>query len=521
VSHAAALRLGAEAAWRAGRLDEAIGLLEQSARLTPDDPQAWSALAEAFAAANRPELASRAWDRALDLDPTARAALIGKAKSWQALGKPDDAADLLQRALADAPDDFETLFAIAVLALDCGDLERAQAASTNLIGAHGDRPGALWLAARIAAARGEVRHARLAAERLLGLRELGPPERAEALLLLSRMLDAQSLAPAAFAAAVEGKAIQRELFAERAAGRESETDKLRRLASWFAAAASYDWRRPPPAAAPGDPAGHIFLVGFPRSGTTLIEQALAGRPDVVALEEAPTLAAHYAEFLSSRQGFERLARLSPKEASLWRARYWQVVRDFGADPAGRVFLDKAPAGTLNLPIVAKLFPGAKILFAMRDPRDVVLSCLLTGFQMNALTYAFTTLEETVACYGACMTLAEVYRGLFDLDVHEVRYETLVDDFEGQLAAIARFVALPADPAMVDIAATARRRQVRTPSADRIRAGLTRQRLGRWRSYAPQLAPAMAALAPWIARFGYGDQGDGNPSAGLTNPPSRA
>ena len=101
-------------------------------------------------------------------------------------------------------------------------MEGAQAAATRLTGAHGDRPGALWLAARIAAARGDFEQARPAVEALLRRPELSSQERAEALLLLSRILDGQSLASAAFATAVEGKAIQRRLYAERAAGREPE-----------------------------------------------------------------------------------------------------------------------------------------------------------------------------------------------------------------------------------------------------------------------------------------------------------
>ena len=172
------------------------------------------------------------------------------------------------------------------------------------------------------------------------------------------------------------------------------------------------------AAAGADPAvrGHAFLLGFPRSGTTLLEQALAGHPNVVALEEAPTLAEAYDAFLADAAGLARLARLTPAEADHWRAVYWREVAAHGVDPRGRVFLDKAPAGTLYLPLIAKLFPDAKLLFAIRDPRDVVLSCLRSSFQMNALTYAFTDLTEAARCYAACMDLADVYRRVLPISL---------------------------------------------------------------------------------------------------------
>ena len=84
--------------------------------------------------------------------------------------------------------------------------------------------------------------------------------------------------------------------------------------------------------------------------------------------------------MTTPEGLERLAHLTPAEAQTWRAAYWAEVARGGVEVAGKVFLDKAPAGTLYLPLIAKLFPGAKILFALRDPRDVVLSCLRSSFQ---------------------------------------------------------------------------------------------------------------------------------------------
>ncbi|HEX7759035.1 MAG TPA: sulfotransferase, partial [Caulobacteraceae bacterium] len=292
--------------------------------------------------------------------------------------------------------------------------------------------------------------------------------------------------------------------------REGEVAKLCRLGAWFAAADPDPWRSAPATGPVADEAAsHAFLFGFPRSGTTLLEQALAGHSGVVALEEAPTLAEPYAEFMTSAEGLERLARLSDAEAAHWRARYWAEVKAQGAAAPGRLFpdclfLDKAPAGTLTMPLVAKLFPNAKVLFALRDPRDVVLSCLRNNFQLNAMTYAFTTLEGTAACYDACMALAGAYAAILPLEVMPVRHEALVADFEGELDAIAGFLGLDLEPAMLDVAATAAGRSVRTPSAAQVRAGVNTAGVGRWRAYAAELAPVTAVLDPWVERFGYGE-----------------
>ncbi|HEY2179299.1 MAG TPA: sulfotransferase [Caulobacteraceae bacterium] len=487
---------------RLGRMDDAVALAAEWTRTTPRELAAWCALGETLAAASRPDLAEQAWSRAVALDPASIGALCGHAKALAAVDRTGEAATLYERVLAGDPAAFEARFGLAILAFDRGDLDRADA----LVGGLGRRPpGATWLAARISAARGDFEGALVAVETLLADGGLAEEAHAEALLLQAGCLDRLGRCADAFAAAVKGKAIQRTIFAGRAAAHEGQTEKLNRLAEWFETAEASPWNDAPPVgSAPGDPRSHVFLVGFPRSGTTLLEQVLAGHPDVVALEEAPTLADAYQAFLKSADGLENLARISAEEARAWRARYWRVVRAHGAEPAGAVFLDKAPAETLSLPVIAKLFPGAKVLFAVRDPRDVTLSCLMNSFQMNAMTFAFTDLAETAGCYGACMRLAAIYRTLLPLAIREVRYEALMEDFAGQLATIASFVGLGFTPAMADVATTSAGRVVRTPSAARIRVGIDERGLARWRAYAGELAPVAAILAPWISRFEYSE-----------------
>ena len=490
-----------------GRFDEAIALCQQGVRTAPRDPGAWMSLAGVLTAAQRPQWSLGAWDRALALAPDQPVFLAGKAGALQLLNRAAEAEALYRRALAITRTHTESLFGLARLAIDAGDWDEARRLSAQLSALEPDRPGSTWLAARTAIGRGDFAAAEGHAARLAAKPGLGPDQQAEALLLRAEALDGLDRTAQAYATAVEGKAIQHRLYAERAAGREGEIDKLDRLAAWFRAADPAPWRdAPPESPIAGEAETHVFLMGFPRSGTTLLEQVLAGHPDVRALEEAPTLADAYAEFLTTPAGLERLARLAPDEAQVWRARYWAEVAAHGIEASSRLFLDKAPAGTLTLPLVAKLFPRAKVLFAVRDPRDVVLSCLRHNFQINAMTYAFTQADTAAACYAACMAMAEVYRAVLPLSLMEVRHETLVEDFDGELAKLCGFLDLDVVPAMADVGATARARTVRTPSADQVRAGLNDRGLGRWRAYAAEMKPLMPALAPWVRRFGYGASG---------------
>ncbi|WP_174291312.1 tetratricopeptide repeat-containing sulfotransferase family protein [Sphingomonas bacterium] len=417
-------------------------------------------------------------------------------------GRAERAAEGFRRALTLDPASFAAGFGLASVLLDGGDVDGAAAVVGTLSAAASERPEVLWLAARLAAAQGETATAHDLLQRLVRYPQLSFEQRAEALLLLGLVLGDLHDDAEAFAVALMGKALQRDLHRVQARSREGEVAKLQRLTAWIAAEPG-DWRSPLIApAADAAAASHVFLLGFPRSGTTLLETVLAGHPRVATLEEAPTLATAYQAFLSDAGVCADLMRLQADEAEAWVDHYWRGVRQRGIDVAGKLFVDKQPAGTLYLPLIPRLFPRAKILFALRDPRDVVLSCFRQAFQINAMTYTFTDLEQTAACYDACMTLADQARARLPLAWLDVRHEALVEDFAGELGRVVEFLALEPHPAMADFARRAAERTIRTPSATQVRAGLNRRGLARWEQYRTELAPVLLTLAPWVERFGY-------------------
>ena len=406
--------------------------------------------------------------------------------------------------VAAQPNDVEALLALGLMHYRAGQLEQASRIGGQLRAVAPDHPGRMWLDARLAVDRGDWALAGGLLEHVLAVPGLSGEQRAESLLLLGDVRDAQGNHDAALAAAIAGKAILRDRYSAIAASHEGETARYRRIAGWFRARAL-----PPtdPRTLPQAPARHVFVLGFPRSGTTLLEQVLAGHPQVRTLEEAPTLIAAQRTFLDTAAGCEALIRLEPAAIAAWRARYWRDVAAMGGlrpgdDPQATVFIDKAPAGTQWLPIIARLFPEARVLFALRDPRAVVLSCLRSAFAMNALTYAFCTLEDAAQCYAASMDMAALFRARLDLPMLDVRHEAFVADPVAGLAEVAAFLGIAPDPAMLDVATTMRRRIVQTPSAPQLRDGLTGARINRWRHYEKGLQPVLPELQPWAVRLGY-------------------
>jgi hypothetical protein len=256
---------------------------------------------------------------------------------------------------------------------------------------------------------------------------------------------------------------------------------------------------PPDAVAP---AAHVFMVGFPRSGTTLLEQVLGSHPAVVTSNEKPTLDDATRAFLRTPGDVARLAAMRSAGLKQHRDAYWQRVREHGITVAGRVFIDKQPYYTLQLPLILRLFPAAKIVFSVRDPRDVVLSCFRRRFLMSAPNFQFLTLAGTARFYDATMRLAEIYRARLPLDILQLRHEDLVANFEERVRETCDFVGLTWQDSMRDFAARARTQSITTPSSVQVIQGLNREGIGHWRRYREEMAPVLPILQPWVKRFDY-------------------
>jgi hypothetical protein len=246
----------------------------------------------------------------------------------------------------------------------------------------------------------------------------------------------------------------------------------------------------------------VFLLGFPRSGTTLLEKVLAGHPEISTLPEVDHLAAAGEHLLADDASLQALATLTGAQAGLLREDYWRNVEASVAAPlAGRILIDKMPLHTVALPLIARLFPDAKVLFALRDPRDVVLSCFRRRFQINAAMFEFLTLEDAARYYDAVMGLARRYREILPLRFHEVRHEAMVADLEGEARKVLEFIGADWNPAVLDFADRARSRLI-TPSDPQLARGLSGEGVGQWRRYEPCLRPVLGMLEPWVAYYGY-------------------
>ena len=252
---------------------------------------------------------------------------------------------------------------------------------------------------------------------------------------------------------------------------------------------------------PGPRRSPAFLVGFPRSGTTLLDTFLMGHPGTRVLEEFHMLGA--AETVLGNVA--RLPERSSDQLDRARRAYFaELDRHVDRDFAGLV-VDKLPLNMLGLPVIYSLFPDARIIFAQRHPCDAVLSGFMQSFTLNDAMACFLTIDGAAGLYDSAMRMFSASEAAIALPIHHLVYERLVADPEAALRPLIDFLGLEWRSELLDHRATAKARgAIITPSYDQVVQPLSKSPSGRWRRYERQLEPALPLLLPWAERLGYAD-----------------
>jgi tetratricopeptide (TPR) repeat protein len=491
-----------------GRFEDSLQLLERAVAIAPGDVGARNALALCLQRLDRPADSLVHIEELLKRQPDLGFAHANKGNALIALGSLARAKESHLRALELDPGNLAATAALAAIATQRGAHDEARTWAEQALKTAPGLPDAVLSLAAAELASGATAKAESLLHRLIVDSRAGQIDRARATGLLGDVLDAQGRYAEAFDAYTTSNEALRQVHFRFAAG----TGMLaytRALAAAMAATGEQDWvqrvdpNAPAAAVVTGEAATHVFLVGFPRSGTTLLEVLLDGHPQVVSSEENEFLTEGVLRFMREPLDLSKLAHADETELNALRERYWQQVRETGVQATGKVFVDKHPLHTLKLPLIARLFPRARILFACRDPREVVLSCFRRRFKMNPAMYELLTLPGTAAFYDAVMSFAEQVRPLLGLDWHVVRYETLVADLAGQTRTICAFLGIEEVPGMGDFAQRVSSREHATPSTAQLARGLVASGIDQWRRYEAQLAPVLALLEPWVRRLGYG------------------
>ena len=474
---------------RSGFSDQAAEQLGAAVRLQPSRLQTRLALAQLLSRLKRPADALAVLQDVPAEQANRTELLIERARVLVALTDFNEAEELYRRILQQSPHERRAVRELGLLLERTGRIELLRELLRSRPIADSDELGCLRAAVAL-----HDRSPEDALEHLLSEDPFDEPERWHR--IRAKIADRLGDSEQAFASAT---AMNR---AAAGFGEWRERGLLyRRRTRAIAKAVTEELIRRLPRLAPSERRSPAFLVGFPRSGTTLLDTFLMGHPQTAVLEEEHMLAAaervigsvaHLAEVSASTLNEAREAYLS------------ELDRHVPADFQGLV-VDKLPLNMLGLPLIYALFPDARIIFAQRHPCDVVLSGFMQNFVLNDAMACFLDIDDAADLYDAALEAWARSTDVVPLAVHTLVYEDLVADSDRTLRPLLDFLGLEWRSGLLDHQATARRRgAILTPSYDQVTQKLTRQPIGRWKRYEKQLAPILPILLPWARRLGYGD-----------------
>ena len=245
-----------------------------------------------------------------------------------------------------------------------------------------------------------------------------------------------------------------------------------------------------------------FVIGFPRTGTTLVAQILDSHSQVRTLQEQPLLSDLRQRLQQTPAGYpQSLWELEPQQRRSLQSSYRQAF-DGQSRCDGEVMVDVSADHVLFAGVARTVFPDAPMMFLTRHPLDICLSCWMQDFAPNNLTMNLTSLEETCRIYIRTMELWERWLKVFPAPILEIRYEDLARNPRHSVEVICSFLRISFEPSMLRFHEHANRQRIATVSRDQVRRPMSVSAIGRWRGYEPQLASVRPLLEPWIERFGY-------------------
>jgi len=328
------------------------------------------------------------------------------------------------------------------------------------------------------------------------------PHRHKLLFPLARICDALGRYDEAYAAAEEAHRSQLE-FIELAQGKTSMEESR----YWTLTANSCDpqdvatWGNDGPSIEESP----VFVMGFPRSGTTLLEQVLDAHPQLRSMDEQGLVLWAVTEVTKQDIRYPaELGRLSAEFLDEVRAGYWKRAHKHVRLLPGQRLVDKVPLNFVFVPVIRRLFPNAPIILAIRHPCDVLLSCYLQHFAAPQLAIACRDLTTLATVYSRCFGFWYDQWPLLRPSSYELRYEQLTADFPAEVRKLSAFLELPWDEAMLAPHAHARAKGfIATPSYSQVVEPVNSRAVGRWQHYESHFGGEVRALlAPWIERWGY-------------------
>ena len=248
-----------------------------------------------------------------------------------------------------------------------------------------------------------------------------------------------------------------------------------------------------------------FLVGFPRSGTTLLDTILDSHPMIEVLEEK-NMVEKFINSLSELPsgGLDDLENMQSDQLKKIRDIYFNSLEQMVKNKDNsKLYIDKLPLNIIYVGEIFRIFPNAKFILSLRHPCDCVLSCFMQNFKLNDAMANFLSLDDAAYLYDSVMNLWTQYTSIFSINYYEIKYENVVENLELTVGSILNFLELPWDNSVLEYLKTAKKRdRIATPSYTQVIKPIYSHASGRWKRYIKKTSNVYSILEPWIKKFNY-------------------
>lgn len=495
----------ARAFWQLNRFDDSLRLFEEAARNHPQNLVALIDGSRALGARFEIVRAESMLDRLMKLGGQQPDILHLAGQSYRMIFRPDKAMESFQRVLKITKEIPDAYLELAILYERRHRVTEAHSLIEDCLRMEPDYLEAQLFKARLLRRMKDEAASESLFRALAANEHAHPMVRAQAWAEIAQTHDRREEYEEAMEAMLKCKELL--LQREGAVRQESEV-VLRHLCGLAESLTTAHFRRWAEAARAFPAKRTAVLSSFPRSGTTLLEQVLDSHSGLVSSDEREAFARDIfpamwltpATPVPTAEVFDLIP--ADRLASL-RERYLDYMAAALNEPIGdRVHLDKNPTLTLVLPGFLRLFPETHLLIALRDPRDVVISCFMQYLPLNPNSVCFLTLERTARRYATDMGVWRKLREMIASPWMEVRYEDAVADLEKEARRALEFLGLPWEPQVLNYRERLSRKAVGSPTYEAVSQPLYTRAIGRWKHYQKFLEPCLPILQPSIDAFGY-------------------
>ncbi len=463
-----------------GKFDRAFQAVNQALQIDPSLPESHNQLAEVYRSTFKFDLAINAYKKSLELDPTLYESMLGLATAYRESEDSEAALTVLNRLIKLEPKHAKAYTVLGILKEQLGDTAAAADCFKKSIELAPDVVSPHYNLSQIKG-RKSSKEEILAMERFQKRTDLSRKDRGHLLFSLGEAYDQQGQTDKAFEAWLTANQIKAERFPydpdKRRQHRDSTIEHSQTLASRLTETPSQEVQQ------------LVFVIGMPRSGTSLTDQILSSNNNVSSLGEvgyADEMATQVRE-LTGVNYPQGLSGLTQKDIGLLRAGFLKKISLKHSNC--QILIDKTPMNFQFLGLLAEVFPSAKFIHCRRIPLDNCFSIFKLSFadhqdfahDLTALGHHYKLYEDMMAKWK------EIYPQRI-LDVH---YEDTVADIEAQCVHLVEFLGLTFEPEMLEFYSS--KRLVRTPSASQVRQPIYSSSVQAWKKYEQHLQPLVSAL----------------------------